>query len=123
MSLQSVIHNAVAQTQKALGDLVLEAELIRGQDLPYQPGKIVVSDPVPYTVHVVKSEFTLKEIDNDRILASDCQMIIFHGTSIIPKPNDLVKIPNDASFRLVKLLSVHAGSEIVLSVAQARPVG
>lgn len=129
MSLVITIKDAVNQIRAALGDLILDSVIYKREPLPHTPGQYTAYDDVSYDCGIVitsfgvnrtTSGFDFQEMADQPILSIDKFLIIFHDSSIIPQPNDVVEI-NESKFRLIKVKSVTAGSEIVLSMAHARP--
>lgn len=119
MALQAQILSAVQAAKKAFGDLLIETTLTRRSQTVYEPGKTNVPQEDTYTAHLAIVNYDQKEIDGDRTRVSDLKLIIFHSTAI-PQQNDLIKI-NNVDHRIVHNNPIYVGSEIAVSIAQARP--
>ena len=118
--LKAQILSAVAIVKTAVQDLVFDAKMVvRGASV-HVPGSAPSYPETLYDVKVFWSSYKAKEIDNDRILASDMQGLIFPETEKpVPKPNDMIRV-GSTNYRIIMNDKVMAGDEVALSQVQLR---
>lgn len=118
--LKSTVLNAVAVAKRAVQDLAVPAVLVQRGEVSHVPGLAPDYPVVNSAVQVVITEYDSKEIDNDRILASDLQGLIFPETGQpVPKPNDQLRV-GVVTYRIIQNRRVMAGDSLALSQTQLR---
>lgn len=129
MSLVAAVKKGVTQARKALGDLVIDSVIHKRLVQAHVPGQPTTYDDVEYDCGVVitsfgtnrtASGFDFREMGDEPIQSIDKFLILFHDVSVIPQPNDVVDV-GDSKYRLIMVKPSTVGSEIVLSMAHARP--
>ena len=115
------LQNAITSLETSLDDLAYSAEFIKRIKDPYTPGQSITYTETSYTLKVVIIGYDQSEIDGDRIQAQDAKIIVFNSSSVIPEPNDTITV-NAIQYRVIRNQPLYAGSEIILSIVQARPL-
>lgn len=119
--LKSIVLSAVEALREAVADLKVPATLTRRTANPYVPGAAPTFTEASHRVEVVYQRYAEREIDHDRIKASDYKAILFRDqTSPPPAVNDLVVIDSN-SFRVINPQHVMVGDAVAVTVAQLRP--
>jgi len=121
--LKSTILSGVAKAKSSLQDLAIPAKLVSRTPTVHVPGVAPVSTEVVTDISIVLSSYREKEIDGDRIKASDLAGIIFpEDGQPVPESNDLVKYgPNFSTImRILANNKVMAGEDVALSQVQLR---
>lgn len=118
--LKQTIINAVSAAMTALGDLAVPATLLVASAVSYIPGVPVTPESVSYSVRVVLTSFTLKEIDGDRIQSSDVKAILMADQSVpAPSVGDQLLV-NQSTYRILHCDRAMAGDAVVLTQLHLR---
>lgn len=118
--LKQQVLDSVKAVKLAVQDLAVDATLVVRGDPTYVPGSAPTYGTSNVAVKVVLSSFEFKEIDGDRIRASDVQGLVFpEEGKPIPKPNDQLTI-SSVTYRIISNERVMAGDEAALSRLQLR---
>lgn len=118
--LKATVLMAVAKAKVAVQDLAEDAVLMKRVPAPHVPGQAAGHVSTPYPIKLVRTSYHAREIDGDRIRASDYKGLVFteiHGK--IPEPNDLVNV-GPLSYRVLVNDKVMAGDSVALSQLQLR---
>lgn len=121
MALKATIFRAVNIAKAAIQDLGVDALLIKRCQDAYIPGSSPTFSELTYPVKMVMTAYDAKEIDGDRIQASDFQAIVLPAADItqVPEPNDVIRIEL-LDYRVVMNSKVMAGDSVALSQLQLR---
>lgn len=119
--LKDAISSAVAKAKVAIGDLATPAQLVVRDVQSYIPGVPVSPDETSFGISIVITKYSIKEIDGDRIQATDLKGLTFKELGVpTPKPNDRITV-GSATYRVMYNEPVMAGDDPVLSQLQLRP--
>jgi hypothetical protein len=123
--LKQVVLQAVAAAKLAAQDLAVPCVLIQRTMPVHVPGTTPSSTETEFDVMIVHDQFTSKEIDGDRIRASDHKVIIFpESGQPIPDTNDIIRGDIDKlgvkDYRVIRNDRVMAGNTVALSQIQLR---
>ncbi len=123
--LKQQILNAVISAKSAIQDLAVDAVHIKQGEVTYTPGTTpdyptTSSTPIKITIVGYDS----KEIDNNRIMSTDVQGIVFfEGTNIAnePKTNSVISVSSlNIYYRVIDSKQVLVGDRIAISILQLR---
>lgn len=123
--LKSVVLQAVATAKTAVQDLAIPCKLIQ-QSMPvHVPGTTPVSTPVESDISIIHDKFDSKEIDGDRIRATDHKVLVFPEVGQpVPDTNDIIRGDIDKSgvksYRVLRNEKVMAGDTVALSQVHLR---
>lgn len=124
--LKLTIIHAVATAREALGDLLISATIIKRDPSVHVPGSIPRYAETETSVTIYKSRYVEREIDGDRIRASDFKALVFLVDAnepllpgATPEANDLIR-DYGGTYRVIRANHVMAGDTIVLSEIQMR---
>ena len=120
--LKQQVLAGVEAAKLACQDLAMSAVLIVQGEVTHVPGFAPEPATDEYDVKIVVSKYNSKEIDGDRILASDEQALIFpEDGQPVPKLNDRIFVSTfDKEYRIQNAEYVRAGDDIALTIAQLR---
>lgn len=123
--LKSVVLQAVATAKLAVQDLAIPCKLIQQVMPVHVPGTTPTSSTNESDVSIVHDKFESKEIDGDRIRASDHKVLVFPETGQpVPNTNDIIRGDIDKSgvkdYRVIDNNRVMAGDTVALSQLQLR---
>lgn len=123
--LKDQVLNAVVSAKLALQDLAVDAIHIEQGEITYIPGTTPdYSTESSTPVKIVITNYDDKEIDNDRIMSTDLQGIIFfEGTDITnePKPNSVIRVTSlSTDYRVINGKKILVGNRIAISILQLR---
>ncbi len=131
MSLVKLIKTEVRKIPRLLQDLAISAELRRRVAVPHVPGQVTNYLETVYDIRIIYDQFTETELlsgfREDReglpsqILGTDVKLLVF-GDSGIPQPNDVIAVCTTQYRVMSNVKHIKAGSEIVLSIVQGRPI-
>jgi hypothetical protein len=113
-----MVLQAVATAKAACGDLLIDATLVEREVRTHVPGVAPKHDEIESDCQIALTRFSSKEIDGDRIRASDYDGILFHTTTV-PKENDLVRW-TEGTYRIVNNRRVMAGDTVAVSQVHLR---
>lgn len=120
--LKHSVLSAVASAKRAMGDLAVNAELVQRGTATVVPGSPPVYGEQVHPIRVVLTTYMAKEIDGERILASDVQGLIFPEPGVpVPEPNFFVRV-GTKTWRVIHNNKAMAGDEVALSQVQLRRV-
>lgn len=124
--LKATVVQAVATARSALGDLLMEAQLVKREPAVYVPGTTPEYPESEAGVMIYMSRYFEREVDGDRIRASDYRSLVFPvdaGSTILPGAvpdlNDVLRVGEQA-YRVMRANNVMAGDAVVLSEVQMR---
>lgn len=83
----------------------------------YDPGDPTITD---HHAHIVLTAFTNREIDGQRILATDIKALVEPSVGAEPKTTDLLISPDGAILTIVNVDLVRPGTTTVLYKLQVR---
>lgn len=110
----------VARAKSAIQDLAIPATLVTRGAAVQVPGSTPTYPETTSAIKIVLSGYTAKEIDGERVRASDLAGLIFPETGHpVPQPNDRVVV-DSVSYRIIQNNKVMAGNEVALSQVQLR---
>lgn len=110
----------VEAAKVAVQDLAVPLQLIKRGVSTHVPGSAPTHTETAYPVMVVLVSFKTKEIDNDRIRASDRSGLIFPEVNQpTPEPNDLIR-GSGIEYRILYNDKVMAGDTVALSQVHLR---
>jgi exosome complex RNA-binding protein Rrp4 len=123
--LKQVVLQAVATAKAAVQDLAIPCQLIQKSMPTHVPGTAPSSTPVTHDVKIIHDKFETKEIDGERVRASDHKVLIFPETGQpVPETNDVITGDIDKSgvksYRVINNDKVMAGDTVALSQVQLR---
>lgn len=120
--LKSTILAAVESARLAAQDLIIDAILTHREEVQHIPGVTPTYPEVVNTISVLPTKFEDKEIDGQRVKASDFKYLAFPKAGVEPPvPNDLLEI-GGVTYRVIFNDRVMAGSDVALSQLQLRLV-
>lgn len=120
--LKSSILAAVEAARLAAQDLIVDAILTHREDVKHIPGVAPVYPETVNTISVLPTKFEDKEIDGQRVKASDFKYLAFPKAGVEPPvPNDLLEI-GGLNYRVIFNDRVMAGDTVALSQLQLRLV-
>lgn len=93
--LKSTILGAIKSAKSAFEDLLLTVEYVARAAVEYEPGdEYEASEESGISVRMVFTRFDSREVDGDRIQASDWRGLIFPETGL-PRfnTNDVIRVP------------------------------
>ena len=125
--LKATILAAVESARKAVQDLAVECEhVVRGMPV-HIPGVAPQHSETLTDVSVVFTRYETKEIDGDRIRASDYKGLLFPGSlTPVPDTNDFIRVAEDSKdvaagdYRVIYNDKVMAGDTVALSQLHLR---
>jgi hypothetical protein len=118
--LKAKILAAVEAARLAVGDLLFETVLVERGAAVHVPGSAPTYPETLTTVSVYEMAFDSKEIDGERVLASDRKWLVFPVSSgNVPKPNDIFR-SGAKEYRVVDNDKTMAGDVVALSTCQVR---
>jgi hypothetical protein len=119
--MKDAILAAVETIKVALGDLIVDGALTRQAQGAYVPGRLVKSTD---TVYPIKGAISKRDVAEEAVERADDDLyeVYVFPFSAIPQPNDLLTL-GTTHLRVVQNKPIYAGSEIALSVVQAKPSG
>lgn len=129
MTLKSTILAAIKTVVPALQDLAIVVSYIDRSAPVYVPGSQPTYPVNSLNLSIVIVKFTTKEVDGDRIQASDWLGVVIPDTSAINPPkfnaNDLIRVPSGlklaaGDYRIVDDNKVLVGDTTVLHQLQLR---
>jgi len=121
--LKGKVLSAVAKAKAAVQDLAFEGTLVTRGAAVHTPGSEPTYPEVSTPVSIVESKFETKELEDQRILASDRKWLVFPtATGGVPKPNDMIYV-GTRQYRVINNDKVMAGYEVALSQLQIRALG
>lgn len=119
--LTASIKQAIKSIEKNLDDLAIDVTIqSSAASSPYTPGQSQLPSTTSYIIRGVVTSYKFHEIDNDRILSSDVQLLIFSMDIPLPKSNDYALF-NAKKYRVVTSKPIFLGSAHVASTVQLRP--
>jgi hypothetical protein len=119
--LKEAVLKAVESAKVALSDLAVPAVLRSIGEISYIPGVPVSPDTTNHAVTAVVTSYDVKEIDGDRIQASDVKGILFPEVDVpTPKLGDFLDV-GTTSYRVMNCDHVYAGDSVALSQLHLRP--
>lgn len=120
--LKGKVLAAVEKARIATQDLAFEATLVQRGAAVHVPGSAPTYPETSTTVSLVPSKFESKEIDGERVKASDLRWLMFPvagSSSVVPEPNDLIYV-GTKRYKVIYNDKVMAGSAVALSQIQVR---
>ena len=126
--LKSQILSAVRAAKSAFEDLLVEVQYVVRTTATYEPGNEYVATEGDVTdVRMAFTRFDSREIDGDRIQASDWRCLIFPEVGL-PRfnTNDVIRVPTGlqdiiaGDYRIKMYNPVMAGDTVVLHQMQLR---
>lgn len=125
--LKSTVLNAVQAAKTAVQDLAFGAKLVIRGAANHVPGQKPTYSETLHDIKIVPSKFEDKEIDGERIRATDLRWLVFPEPGYpIPSTNDLVRLSTAVGefragdYRIVNNDKVMAGDSTALSQLQIR---
>jgi hypothetical protein len=119
--LKADVLAGVEAAKVAVQDLAVAAQLVKRGAPIHVPGNAPTYTETTYPIMVVLVSFKTKEIDNDRIRASDRSGLIFPEVGQpVPEPNDLLRGANGMEYRILYNDKVMAGDTVALSQVHLR---
>ena len=115
--LKSQVLQAVKAAKSAVQDLAVDALLVRGVARAFVPGQPAAYDETTSPLKLIVTRFDNKEIDGERIMASDLKAIVFGEVQTYA--NDYVTMASK-SYRFVASRPSMVGSEVAASELQLR---
>lgn len=88
-----------------------------GSGSSYDPGEPTITD---HAAHIVTTTFTNREIDGQRILATDRKALVEPSVGVEPKSTDLLIAPDGAILTIVNVDLVRPATTTVLYKLQVR---
>lgn len=119
--LNADILSAVQQSAKVLRDGGLTATaqlLIRDNPTTYTPGQSITQTETSHTVDAVITSYAEKEIDGDRIQATDLKAILV-APAVTPNVNDILVV-NGVRRRIVRPNLIMVGDTVAAAELQLR---
>lgn len=118
--LKDKVLAAVENARVALGDLVFQATLVKRGAAVHVPGQTPTYPETLTSVSAYETVFESKEIDGERVLASDHKWLVFPVPSgVVPNPNDVMRV-GSREYRVVNNERTMAGDTVALSICQMR---
>lgn len=124
--LKGIVLGAVKAAEQALDDLKVVAQHVRRGAPDYVPGLPVTYPETLTTVSVVFTRFKTKEIDNDRVMASDWRGLVFYAEGLPDfRTNDLIRVTatgdiQGGDYRIIDDDKVTVGDRVALHQLQLR---
>lgn len=124
--LKNKILSAVDSVKSVLGDLVVVVQHVKRGAAVHVPGTPVTYPETLTDASVVFIRFDSKEVDGQRIMASDWKGLVFPEAGMHPLTNDIIRVPaglaNIASgdYRILDNDQVMAGDSVALHQLQLR---
>jgi hypothetical protein len=124
--LKDTVLKAVATARRAFGDLLIDAKIVKREILKHIPGTTPRYPETEADVKIYMSRYSQKEIDGDRIKASDFRVIVFPVDSNslllpneVPTVNDLIRV-GDVQYRTMFSNNVMAGDQVAIAEVHMR---
>jgi hypothetical protein len=123
--LKQQILNAIDQAKSAIQDLAIDAFHIEQGEVTYTPGTTPDYPTESSTaIKIVLTNYEDKEIDNNRIMSTDVQgVVFFEGTDITnePKVNSVIRVTSlNIDYRVIDSKKTLVGNRIAISTLQLR---
>lgn len=125
--LKSIVLAAVSKAKEAIDDLAVSVQHVKRGAATYVPGSAPTYPETLQSVSVVFTRFQSREVDNDRIQASDWKGIVFpNNYLLIFDTNDTIRVPAglpnilSGNYRIINDDKVMAGDTVALHQLQLR---
>lgn len=125
--LKAVVLAGVAKAKQAIQDLAITVKHVKRGAVTHVPGSAPVYPETLTDVSMVLTRFLSREIDNDRIQASDWRGIVFPALSLpVFNINDVIRISAGlqdiiaGDYRIINDDKVMAGDTVALHQLQLR---
>lgn len=91
--LKAQILSAIAVAKSAVQDLAVVVQHVTRGAVVHVPGTAPVYPETLTSVSVVFTKFDVKDIDGQRVIATDWKGLVFPESGLQPLPNDLLRVP------------------------------
>lgn len=124
--LKTQVLNAVKAAKSALSDLVVTVSHVQRGVAVHVPGTAPTYPETLTDVSIVFVKYESKEIDGQRVLASDWKGLVFPEDSVNPLPNDIIRVPSGLTdllagdYRIIDNDKTMAGDTVALHTLQLR---
>jgi hypothetical protein len=125
--LKAVVLAGVAKAQAAIQDLAVSVKHVKRGAVIHVPGSAPTYPETLTNVSMVFTRYQSKEIDNDRIQASDWRGIVFPASTLpVFNTNDIIRIAAGlqdiiaGDYRIINDDKIIAGDTVVLHQLQLR---
>lgn len=124
--LKTQILNAVKAAKSSLGDLVIVVKHVKRGAAVHVPGTPTTYPETLTDASIVIVKYDSKEVDGQRILASDWKGLVFPEDGMHPMPNDIIRVPDgltdiaSGDYRVLDNDQVMAGDTVALHQLQLR---
>ena len=120
-ALKATVLAAVQSAEEAVEDLKIPAKYVKRSAAVHVPGSVPTYSETLTDVNVVMTRFESKEVDDDRVMASDWKGLVFYKSSLPTfQLNDLIRFATDfgdvkaGDYRIVYNDQVTAGGRTAL---------
>lgn len=125
--LKAVILAGVAKAKEAIQDLAVTVKHVKRGAVTHVPGSAPAYPETLTDVSMVLTRFQSREVDNDRIQASDWRGIVFPTTSLpVFNANDVIRVATGlqdiiaGDYRIINDDKIMAGDTVALHQLQLR---
>ena len=119
--LKDTVLTAVGLAKFAIENLAFSAVHVQRGAAVQVPGSATTYPEVTTDVKVVSVMWDYKEIDGERVLATDLKWLVFPETGRpVPKPNDVFRV-GSSEYRVINNSKIMAGDTLALSQLHVRP--
>lgn len=127
--LKAVVLAGVAKTKEAVQDLAVLVKHVKRGTVTHVPGSAPVYPETLTDVSMIFTRYQSREVDNDRIQASDWRGIVFPATSLpVFNTNDVIRIATGlqdiiaGDYRIINDDKIMAGDTVALHQLQLRRI-
>jgi hypothetical protein len=118
--LKAQILSAIAVAKSAVQDLAVVVQHVKRGAVVHVPGTAPVYPETLTSVSVVFTKFDVKDIDGQRVIATDWKGLVFPETGLQPLPNDVLRVPTGLTdiaagdYRILDNDQVNVGDTVAL---------
>lgn len=95
-ALKATVLSAVQSAEEAVDDLKIAAKYVKRSAAVHVPGSVPTYSETLTDVFVVMTRFESREVDGDRVMASDWKGLVFYKPSLpVFQLNDLIRFTTD----------------------------
>jgi len=127
--LKAVVLAGVAKAKEAVQDLAVLVKHVKRGTVTHVPGSAPVYPETLTDVSMIFTRYQSREVDNDRIQASDWRGIVFPATSLpVFNTNDVIRIATGlqdiiaGDYRIINDDKIMAGDTVALHQLQLRRI-
>lgn len=124
--LKTQVLNAVKAAKSAVSDLAIVVQHVKRGAAVHVPGTPTTYPETLTDATIVFVRYDSKEVDGQRVLASDWKGLVFPEDGMHPMPNDIIRVPTgltdiaSGDYRILDNDQVMAGDTVALHQLQLR---